>query len=245
VKRLLLLPLALLALPAAPAAAAPSVSTKVLECESSLDQPARTMVVEGRMRTVPGARRLQMRFSLQTRLPGRTRWIRVAVPGFTDWSTADPAPRRYVFDKRIEGLAAPAQYRMIVRFRWLGAGDDVLASARRTSASCAQADLRPDLEAERIGVAAGEQPGTSRYVVPVRNDGPSVAAPFALGLTVDGVALRPVSVVTGLAPGARSELTFDGPRCRAGSTLVAHVDPDGEVDERDESDNVLSRACPA
>lgn len=242
--RPILLAAALLVLAAAPASAAPSVTTKLLECESSLDQVARTMVVEGRMRTLPGARRLQMRFELQTRLTKRVRWSRVPVPGFGAYSTADPAPRRYVFDKRIEGLSAPAEYRMVVRFRWLGADGDTLETARRFSPACGQADLRPDLEPDRIGAAPTERADTSRYVVPVRNAGASVAAPFAVGLTVDGVVLRPVSVVTGLGEGARSELVFEGPRCRPGSALVAHVDPDGAVDEREEDDNVLSRACP-
>lgn len=243
-RRLLLLTF-LLVLPAAPALAAPSATTKVLECEISLDQSARTLVVEGRMRTVPGARRLRMRFELQTRAPGRTKWARVSVPGFGAWSTAEPAPRRYVFDKRVEGLTAPADYRMVVRFRWLGTGDRVLESVRRTSAICAQEDLRPDLETERIGVQPTDRGDTSRYVVPVRNVGGSVAAPFSVGLTVDGAALRPVSVVTGLGQGGRSELVFEGPRCRPGSTLVAQVDLDGVVDERDEGDNVLSRGCPS
>lgn len=239
-----LLAAALLCVVATPATAAPSASTKVLECESSLDQTARTMVVAGRMRTLPDARALQMRFALQTRLTRRAKWARVPVPGFGAYTTATPAPRRYVFDKRIEGLSAPAEYRMVVRFRWLGAEDEKLETARRTSGVCGQSDLRPDLQAERIGVEAGEQADTSRYVVPVRNAGASVAPPFAVGLTVDGVVLRPISVVTGLGEGARSELVFAGPRCRPGSRLVAHVDPDGTVDERDEGDNVLSRGCP-
>ena len=243
--RPLLLSVLLLGLAAAPAGAAPSASTEVLECESSLDQSARTMVVEGRMRTLPGARKLQMRFELQTRTADRAKWSRVAVPGFTAYSTADPAPRRYVFDKRIEGLGARARYRMVGRFRWRGADYGVLESARRTSAACTQADLRPDLEAERIGVTAGERADSSRYAVPVRNAGRSVAGPFSVGLTVDGVALKPVSVVTGLAAGARSELVFDGPTCRPGSAIVAHVDPAATVDEREEGDNVLSRACPS
>ena len=233
-----------LAVPAAAVAATPSVATKLLECKPSLDQAARTMVVEGRMKTLPGARRLQMRFVLQTRGAERTKWTRVAVPGFSGYSTADPAPKRYVFDKRIEGLEAPADYRMVVRFRWLGGNGRVLDTARRTSPVCAQADLRADLAPERIGVAPSGQPDVGRYVVPIRNAGASAAGPFAVGLTVDGVVLRPLSVVTGLAAATRSELIFEGPRCRPGSALVATVDPDGAVDERDEGDNVLSRACP-
>ena len=220
------------------ASAAPSASVRLAACDSALDAAGRTMTVEGRMRTLPGARKLQMRFELQTRRPDRALWTRVVAPGFGVYATADPAPRRYVFDKRVERLTAPAQYRMLVRFRWLGAGDERLASVLRTSAICRQADLRPDLEVDRVAVSGGT------YTVPVRNTGRSGAGPFAVGLSVDGVALAPVRVITGLQVDGRSEVVFDGPPCRPGRSLVARVDPDGAVDERDEADNELVRACP-
>lgn len=219
------------------ASAAPSASVRVAACESSLDPAARMMTAEGRMRTLPGARKLQMRFDLQSRRPDRARWTRVVAPGLGVYNTADPAPRRYVFEKRVERLTAPARYRMLVRFRWLGAGDQRLASVQRTSAVCNQPDLRPDLEVERIGVSGGT------YTVPVRNAGRSSAGPFAVALTVDGVALAPVRVSTGLPVDGRSELVFEGPPCRPGRSIVARVDPDGAVDERDEADNQAVRAC--
>lgn len=220
------------------ASAAPSASVQVTACHSSLDPAARTMTVEGRMRTLPGARKLQMRFELQSRWPDRARWTRVVAPGLGVYTTADPAPRQYVFDRRVERLAAPAEYRMLVRFRWLGPGDQRLATVRRISAVCRQIDLRPDLEVERIGVSGGT------YAVPVRNAGRSSAGPFNVALTVDGVALAPARVSVGLPVDGRSELLFDGPPCRPGRSIVVRVDPDGAVDERDEADNQVVRACP-
>lgn len=230
----------------APAASAssPSATTRLVECRSSLDPSARTMTVESRMRTIPGARRLQVRFDLQTRLAGRARWTRLPGPGLGVWNTADPAPRRYVFDKRVEGLIAAAGYRMVVRFRWLDGGGRPLAAATRTSPVCDQPDLRPDLEPVRIEIAAGADSSRRRYSIPVRNAGRSPAEPFVVALTVDGVALAPQRVTTGLQVKGRSELVFDGPGCRPGGSIVVRVDADGAVDERDESDNQFVRVCP-
>ncbi len=240
-KPLLLIAVALGLWAPAASAASPSATTRLLECQSSLDPSARTMTVESRMRTLDGARRLQVRFELQTRLPGGAKWARVPAPGFGAWNTADPAPRRYVFAKRVEGLLAPAAYRMLVRFRWLDAGGRRLASAERTSPVCAQPDLRADLEPVRIGLGASR--GT--YTVPVRNAGRAPAEPFLVSLTVDGTALAPLRVITGLPVKGRTELVFEGPVCRPGGSIVVRVDSDGAVDERDEADNQLVRACPA
>lgn len=141
----LLLPF-VLSLVLAPAAQAhPPADVRLTACGSSAAQPLRTMAVEGRMRLVSGARKLQMRFDLQVRSPDRPRWTGVAAPGLGVWNTADPTPKRYVFEKRVEALAAPARYRMVVRFRWLGDGDRRIRSAKRRSPTCVQADLRPDL----------------------------------------------------------------------------------------------------
>lgn len=242
-RRLLLLLLPGLLLWAPVASAAPATSARLTACESSLDQPARTMAVEGRMKTLDGARKLQMRFELQVRLPDRARFTRVAAPGFGAWNTAEPAPRRYVFEKRVEALAAPARYRMLVRFRWLGADDERLASTRRVSPVCAQADLRPDLEVTRIEIGPADRPELRRYTVPVQNTGRSLAGPFGATMTVNGAALTPISVITGLPANGRSELVFEGPPCRPETSVAVQVDPDGAVDERDEADNSHVRDC--
>lgn len=245
-KRLLLLTLVafLTTLAWVPVAQAVAYDVRLTTCASSLEQPLRTMVVQGRMRSLDGARKLQMRFELQILTAAKPRWTRVVAPGFGEWNTAEPAPKRYVFEKRIEALTAPARYRMVVRFRWLGAGDRQIAAGRRVSPTCRQGDLRPDLSPERVSVGPSAGQGLRRYVAVVRNQGGSPSGGFAVALAVNGASLAPTSVATGVGADGRLELVFSGPPCRPGSRLDLRVDVADAVDESDETDNRLVRVCP-
>lgn len=237
-----LLPALLAAAP--PAAAEPRAAARVTECRSALAQADRALVVQGRMAALPRAARMQIRFDLQVRLPGRKRWAKLAAPGFGSWYSADGVPRRYLFSKRVENLTAPATFRMVVRFRWLDAEGGRIAAARRVSRRCRQADLRPDLEPRRVTLAAGPTAGDRLYVVGVRNTGRSAAGPFSVTLTVGGAA-QPSEAVTGLAAGELRELQIVAPACEAGSVIGVRVDADSSVDEADEADDELTRTCPA
>ncbi|HEX8105366.1 MAG TPA: CARDB domain-containing protein [Solirubrobacteraceae bacterium] len=246
---LLLLSAALLVLlavvaPAGAAAGKRPAAAELTECDTSLDPAERHMVAEGRMGAVSGAAKLRIRFGLQVRTPERPRWTEVEGEKLGVWMTVSPAPRRrYVYAKRIENLAAPADYRMVVRFKWIGANGRKLASAKRTTETCEEPDLRPDLTPDRVTLAPGADPGWARYVVPVRNAGKTAAGPFAVTVAVAGEILR-AEVPDGLDAGETIELEIPGPRCEPGAPIQVTVDPDGRVDDADEVDDSLVRACP-
>jgi hypothetical protein len=126
------------------------------------------------MKAARGASRMQMRFVLQSRTPERRGWRELAAPGLGIWNTADAAARRYVYEKRVEALAAPGRYRMVVQFRWLE-GTARVAQQRRVTRICRQPDLRPDLVARKLAVRGG-----GRYVIRVANRGLSSSGPFAI-----------------------------------------------------------------
>jgi hypothetical protein len=244
-RRIILLAcLAGLVLPtAAPAAKLPRVKARLTACQAALTPLERFGTFEGEMRAIPGAARMQMRFVLQTRTLDKPRWSALAAEGFGVWTTSDPGVGRYVYTKKVANLVAPADYRVLVRFRWLDGNGRRLASARRTTPFCRQPDLRPNIVPVRIEIARGEGDAT-RYVVVVRNRGRTPAGPFGLVLTVNGTAL-PAESVLGLAAGQRRFVAISGPACEPGSTLSVAVDPEGRVDERDEGDNALAVPCPA
>jgi hypothetical protein len=229
--------------PAAATAAPATGSARMVSCESALNPTDRLATFEGRMRTVRGTTRMQMRFTLQTRGKDQVNWHALAAPGFGRWLSADPGVGRYVYTKRVVSLFAPASYRTVIRFRWLGRGGRRIASGRSTSPLCRQLDLRPNLRPLGIDERAGADPGHARYVVPVVNHGKSAAGPFDVVVTVDGATLTPAQTPD-LAPGERAQVEVDGPPCTAGSTLTVDVDPTGAVDERVEVDNRLSVTCP-
>jgi hypothetical protein len=236
----LLLPLALVPALAAPATAGATTvahgpTVKLLSCDTDV----RTADFEADMRTVPGAARLQIRFTLQVR--DDATWTRVAAPTFDVWTTAAPGRSRYVYDKHVSNLQ-PGAYRAQVRFRWRDALGETLKSAVRRSRPCRVPDPRPDLRPLKIVASAGPSASTRSYAVTVVNGGRSASAPFDVSLAVGGMPLADQGL-EGLAPGERATATFVGPVCADDGLLVASVDPASQVDEADEGDDVLSVPC--
>ena len=162
---------------------------------------------------------------------------------FSHELTSDPGVGKYVYTKHLVSLAAPAAYRVQVRFRWLDADGERVASSRRTSAVCNQRDLRPNLKPLGVTAQPGADAEHARYVVPVVNRGRSLAGPFDVVVSVDGVTLTPAQAPE-LAPAERALVEVVGPACTDGQMLTADVDPTGAVDERAEGDNRLSVPCP-
>jgi hypothetical protein len=232
----------LVAAAAAPAALAsdPVARVALVSCDTGLSAGERRVVYEGRMRRIAGTRRMQMRFALQWRQPGSRRWSGIQGPGLGTWVSSDRGVSRYSFTKRIENLAAPATYRVVVRFRWLDARGHTIDSDLVTSRSCRQPDLRPNLVPQRAYSERIGDPERRRYVVVVRNEGATAAGAFEVGL---GARFAPSNVVY-LGAGASTLVPFEGPRCDAPATLTAVVDPWALVDEADEDDNALNVPCP-
>jgi hypothetical protein len=240
---LLMLLAAALVFGAAPALASSTSGVRVAACDSALDPAARVASFEGRMRVKRGARRMQMRFTLQERSPDAPAWHKLQAAGFGKWLSSDPGIGRFIYTKRVVELEAPASYRTIVRFRWLDASGARVAAARSTSAVCHQSDLRPNLRPLGVEAKPGADAEHARYLVPVVNRGHSAAGAFDVVVSVDGTTLTPAQV-PGLESGERALVELQGPPCQDGQMLTVDVDPTGAVDERAEGDNQLSVPCP-
>ena len=238
----LLLPLAAALAAPAPAAAAPA-AVKVLECTPALEPGARTATFEARIRDTEGdADRLQVRFALQTRTLGELGYRKVVAPGFGVWLTSDHGVDRYAYAKTVVNLAAPATYRMVVRFRWLDAAGETLRTAKRTSAACRQPDLRPDLVVRGIEVEPAREPGLRRYVVALRNTGRTAAAASAVRFRI-GAGEALTRDTAALEPATTRLVAFTAPACTPGETVEATADAAEAVDEAQE-ENLLALPCP-
>lgn len=234
------------ALPATVAAAAtpaaPTLGVRVTGCEAGLNPEQRAAEFTGSMPAVAGSSVLAMRFELQRRTEGA--WKPESPPGFTRWERSAPDAAGFVYEKRVERLAAGSAYRVRVRFRWSAPDGTVLRRAARVSGACRPADLRPDLSID--GLTADPLPGgRARYVVQVRNGGLTAALGLLrVGLTVDGVA-RVAQTLSGLRADAVGSVAFEGPACRPGGSVLVRVDPQDELGEADEADNTLELSCPS
>lgn len=232
----------LVAVPAAHAR--PDARAVLVDCERGAVLADRAGVFEGQMRTLAGAERMQMRFTLQARASDRDRWRAVALPGFGTWLTSAAGTERYVYTKRVEDLLAPATYRVALRFRWLDAAGERIAGARAYSAGCRQPDPRANLVVDSIDVEPSGEPARRRYVVLVRNSGRATAGPTELTLTAGGAPAATV-LVPQLPARTSTVVPVTGPACAPGAELIAESDAGDAVDERNEADNAFSRSCPA
>jgi hypothetical protein len=220
----------------APAGASAAV-TPLRASLTSCSTASRTAVFSGSMPTVAGTRTMAMRFDLETRLDGDPVWEVLKVPGLGVYKRSSTGQSGFVFTQRVRELE-PGPYRATVRFRWYGRGGRILRTAKRTTGTCNQPDLRPDLQPGGLTATLLPDATTARYALVVSNAGRSDAGPFAVQIA--GARVN----VAGLAAGAQTTVTVDAPRCGPSETVAIVLDPAGQLDESDASDDSVQRACP-
>jgi hypothetical protein len=234
---------ALLAAPASAAAQAPTapppLAASVEICTTNALPAGRVVSFVGSMPTITGAERMQMRFDLERLAARDGQWRRVnGVTGFGGWESADPGRAGFVFHKRVDGLQVAASYRAVVRFRWQDAGGTVVRRARRRTAACVQPDVRSNLVPGRLTAVFDARPGLAIYSLVVRNTGRTAAGRFSV--RIGGA----VTTIGGLRPQEQRTVVVVSPVCLAGTTILAEVDADQNVDESRERDNEAPRTCP-
>jgi hypothetical protein len=230
---------------AAPAGAAapPPLSAALTSCVRSPDEAQRAASFTAGMPALRRTARMELRFDLYQRSSARRPFTRVRVPRWGVWQRSKRNVAGFVFRKHVNGLQAPADYRAVVRFRWLDARGRVQRRARRVTRACRQPDLRPDLRSARLTAVANPTPDTATYSAVVANRGRGPAASFAVALSV-GDAAPALQRLDALGPRSRRPVTFQGPRCTPGSVLRLTVDSAAEVAEGSEANNVRTLACP-
>jgi hypothetical protein len=233
-----------LAAPAAARAQVPPVRARLVACHVGPDAADRTAAFTGSMPAVVGTKRMWMRFDLLARTATSDAFVPVRVPGLGVWKKSAPGRSGFIFTQKVQELAAPGDYEAVVRFRWYGAGGNLLRSDKRTTGICRQPDQRPDLRAGALTAAGAPGADTATYSLEVRNDGRSEAGPFDVGLTVAGVEQPSQRIAGGLAAGATRVVAFVAPRCAPGSILRFRLDAQAEVAEAAEADDVVARPCP-
>src|ERR1700724_2111130 len=101
-------------------------------------QIERSATFSGEMTAVPGTARMAMRIEVLESAPGEVGFHAVAAPGLGVWRDSDPRVKIYKYLKQVTNLSAPASYRALVRFRWMGAHGHVIKRAERITSRCEQ-----------------------------------------------------------------------------------------------------------
>jgi CARDB len=236
-RALLIAALATAALPAAADAATLPASVKLVDC--SVDE--HRAAFSGRMRQLPGATRMAMRFTLLEDT-GADTVRRVKVPRLRRWHWSKPGVKAFSYRQGFRNLPKNASHRVLVAFRWYAADGTLVERAKRRSASCRQFVALPNLVASITKILPTKVYGVVRYEASVRNTGRSEATGVALRLTVDGTVVD-TRTLASLAPGERRSVAIRGPVCHWLVRLEA--DPDEAIAESSDEDNVHELGCAA
>ena len=229
---MLAVPLMILAaaLPAAPA------SVKLADCSVEDNSAA----FYARMRPVPDADRMWMRFTVQERHDGAYEPLHVR--GLSRWHRSKPGVSAFGYRQRVRGLHPGGAYRATVSFRWYSADGELVERTRRTSRVCRQYEQVPNLTSAVGGFGPTKVPGVVRYLMRVANTGAAPAADVEARLSVDGGVVDTVTI-SSLDPGASREVAVLGPACT--STVSSSADPEGVIVESSEDDNDHTVDCQA
>lgn len=134
-------------------ASSPGYSATLEQCVTSGVAMQRSVTFTGQMVATPGTQRMAMRIELLERNSTQQGYHHVTAPGLGVWRSSEAGVKIYRYVKQITNLSAPAVYRAVVHFRWIGDKGHVLKRAELHTARCAQ-PMVSDSEGEAGASAA-------------------------------------------------------------------------------------------
>jgi hypothetical protein len=219
-------------------------SVTLTACTNGTTIAQRTASFSAEMQAFTGTSTMSVNFRLFERTAATHRYVEVNAPGFGVWQVSNRGIAVFTANENVIDLPAPASFRAVVHYRWMDRHHHVIRTDTLVSPACVLQLLEPDLSIVKITHAAGATRATSLYGVVVHNGGLAAAGPFAVALSVGQTVLAP-QTVTALAPSANQVVQFSGPRCIAGTTVTAQVDPAGSIVEPANADRKLTLTCGA
>ena len=232
---------ALAMVPAATAhASAPHTILKVRSCQTGSAPKQRQATFYGRMRTIPGASRLMMRFTLVDHSTPAGTIVRA--PRLSRWHRSRAGVQSFGWAQTVTGLQQGGAYAALVDYRWVGANGKTVHSVRRVSSDCRQDGALPNLTITRVAARPGDALGTELYSIDVTNNGLVAAHGVAVDLFVDTAGADSATLDT-VAPGATTTVRVNGPVCVQRVRAVA--DRQDVIHETNEDDNVFRTRCPS
>ena len=236
---------------ASSAATPPRARLLGFRCQPALEPSQREVSVEAVMRPLTGTRSMALRFVLLSRTKGSVAATEVAGHDLGNWVTpANPTLGQrpddvWIVEHPVVGLAAPADYRFRVTFRWTGEHGRVLGSVVHQTQLCFQPELRPNLLVQSITVQPAAKPSQNAYVAVIGNTGATGAGPFEVVFQPGGAYHVQTRTITWLKAHSSRTLTFVGPDCAVMTDPTVTVDPLHQVDDVNPPINSLTATCPS
>lgn len=114
-------------------------SVTLEQCVNSTVQRERSATFVAQMVGTPATQKMAMKIQLEERAHGEAEYHVVAPAGA--WKPSEPDIKIYKYVKQVTNLAAPAVYRLDVKFRWIGDKGKVIKHAEQRSSRCFQPPL--------------------------------------------------------------------------------------------------------
>ncbi len=219
------------------------VTATLTACHTAADLPDRYATFAAQIVATAQTQQMSLRLQLYEHTPGTPGYrLLTGVPGFGVWESSAAGIGVFNYSQEVTSLTAPASFRVQVGYRWLDGEHHVIRRATRTTVSCVQPAQLANLVAGAVSITRGPPSGSSTYDVTIRNDGAVATGPFAVGMTVGGVAL-PERTVSALESGSRTVVEFTGPACTHGRTVQIGVDPADVIPESTRVDDTRTVTC--
>ena len=221
-----------------------------LDCQHALMPANREFSDTAVMRAMGGTRREGIRFRLVRRPAKGGAFTPVHGPGLGTWLTRQggghPGDVWRVIHT-VSDLSAPAVYRFIVGFRWIGSDGTVLARASRTSHTCFQPELRPDLVVRSITVSSDSADSSDDiYRARIRDAGATGAGPFQVQLGIqDQHQVEDTRRVAHIDPHQTLVVKLIGAVCNSSDPPTVTADPRHRVHVYTRAHASLTATCPA
>jgi hypothetical protein len=142
----------------APPSDGPGYAVALEQCVTATVQAERSATFTAQMTATATTQKMAMRIELQERTRAEPVFHTVSAPGFGVWHASEPGVKIYKYVKQVTNLAAPAAYRAVVRFRWIGEKGRTIRRAELRTPRCFQPTLVPQVS-QAPSVAPG--PGVS------------------------------------------------------------------------------------
>lgn len=113
-------------------------SAMLEQCVTSATAANRSVTFVAQMAAVAGTVRMSIRVELQQRLDSESSFHTLVAPGLGLWRGSESGVKIYKYVKQITNLVAPAGYRAVVHFRWIGDRGRLLKRAALHTSSCEQ-----------------------------------------------------------------------------------------------------------
>jgi hypothetical protein len=117
---------------------APAYSATVEQCITSTVQSERSATFTAQMVATGATQRMEIKIELQQRMRGETEYHTIVAPALGVWRGSEPGVRIDKYVQQVTGLTAPAAYRALVQFRWLGDHGHVLKRVELHTMHCLQ-----------------------------------------------------------------------------------------------------------